>query len=511
MSKSVANRSIEQNIVNRDSHIDTDQHTTLTSTAAVRPSISFSNANIDQILTPGREKWRSGKSANFSLSPTSKNNCGFEAISLALLRLPHERGVRQRLGELGKALAKSADHEGLDERERGELHELASELLACHDELNELRELVTSALLDTALPLEPASRDLVRSLLADASTPTGARFARLVRLLRLVAAAAVYMQQSETHLASDRRGRKPGLPPAVVDAKTEGRRVSGEVLHALLDRLGYRALLLLTCAAAPNGPHRIRLGPTAADAPFIGTIGLGLEEAHYQLILATAVAPRVAAKATKYAASGGRAEAGGGAAHGAVDGGRRHKCAIDMERKLQRDARVEDRRDEACQILAKMHNLGPSQELLPWARGGGREAKGRASSSASPSASDESSTGPDGRARRVRQCVREHRAPGAHTTPKAQDLSGTPPTAALLRPWSTKILPLVLSRTKTSFWAKLLRTSPRTSSVPLLMSIARRPVFRPSAPAVATRTVPLSIRTPEVKEFWSFCSHRVVP
>jgi superfamily II DNA or RNA helicase len=122
---------------------------------------------------------------------------------------------------------------------------------------------------------------------------------------------------------------------------------------------------------------------------------------------------------------------GGGAAHGAADGGRRHKCAIDMERKLQRDARVEDRRDEACQLLAKMHNLGPSRELLPWARGGGRKAKGRASSSASPDASDESSTGPDGPARRVKPCVREHKAPGAHTTPEAQDLDGTPPSAAL--------------------------------------------------------------------------------
>jgi hypothetical protein len=69
------------------------------------------------ILTPGREKWRSGRPANFSLPPTSKNNCGFKAINLALLRLPRERGVDQRLGEVGKALAKSADHEGLGEQE----------------------------------------------------------------------------------------------------------------------------------------------------------------------------------------------------------------------------------------------------------------------------------------------------------------------------------------------------------------------------------------------------------
>ncbi len=34
--------------------------------------------------------------------------------------------------------------------------------------------------------------------------------------------------------------------------------------------LGYRSLLLFTCAAAPNGPQRIRLGPTAAYAPFTG-------------------------------------------------------------------------------------------------------------------------------------------------------------------------------------------------------------------------------------------------
>lgn len=131
--------------------------------------------------------------------------------------------------------------------------------------------------MDTALPLKPACtpytskrQDVVRSLLADALTPTGAWFALLVQLLRLVAAAAVYMQPSGSHLASDRRGRKPGLPPAVVDEKTEGCRVSGEVLHALLGRLGYRSLLLLlfTCAAAPNGPQRIRLGPTAAYAPF---------------------------------------------------------------------------------------------------------------------------------------------------------------------------------------------------------------------------------------------------
>ena len=152
-------------------------------------------------------KSRSGGPASFSLPETSKNNCGFEAISLALLRLPRERLVDQKLGEVGKRLARSTDHEGLNELERGELHELASELLACPDELNELRELVT------ALPLEPAIRDLIRSRLADALTPTGARFARLVRLLRLVAAAAVYMQPSGSHLASDRRGG--GIKPMI--------------------------------------------------------------------------------------------------------------------------------------------------------------------------------------------------------------------------------------------------------------------------------------------------------
>ena len=185
MSKSMPNRSIEQNIANWDSDIDNAKRTTAPSPAAVHPSISFSMANFEQILTPGPEKSRSGGQASFSLPETSKNNCGFEAISLALLRLPRERLVDQKLGEVGKTLARSADHEGLNELERGELHELASELLACPDELNELRELVTSALVNTALPLEPAIRDLVRSLLADASTPTGARFALLVRLLRL--------------------------------------------------------------------------------------------------------------------------------------------------------------------------------------------------------------------------------------------------------------------------------------------------------------------------------------
>ena len=207
MSKSMSNRSIEQNIMNWDSDIDNAKRTTLASPAAVQPSISFSTANIKQILTPGREMWRSGRPAKFSLPPTSKNNCGFEAIALALLRLPQERGVAQRLGEIGKALAVSSDHEGLDERERGELHELASEVLG-DAELKVLRELVTSALLETASNLEdgptvePASRGLVRSLLADASTPTGARFARLLRLLRLAAAAAVYMHPSGSTQAS---------------------------------------------------------------------------------------------------------------------------------------------------------------------------------------------------------------------------------------------------------------------------------------------------------------------
>jgi hypothetical protein len=216
-------------------------------------------------------KSRSGGPASFSLPETSKNNCGFEAISLALLRLPRERGVDQKLGEVSKTLAKSADHEGLNELERGELHELASELLACPDELNELRELVTSALVNTALPLEPAIRDLVRSLLADASTPTGARFALLVRLLRLRGGGG------GVH-ATERQ--PPGLRPAWKEAgpaagrrRCENGRPSGERRGASCAprpaRLP-RSLLLFTCAAPPNGPQRIRLGPMAAYAPFTG-------------------------------------------------------------------------------------------------------------------------------------------------------------------------------------------------------------------------------------------------
>jgi hypothetical protein len=31
------------------------------------------------------------------------------------------------------------------------------------------------------------------------------------------------------------------------------------------------------------------------------------------------------------------------------------------------------RRDAACHLLAQIHNLGHSRELLPWAWGGGRK------------------------------------------------------------------------------------------------------------------------------------------
>ena len=237
-----------------------------------------------------------------------------------------------------------------------------------------------------------------------------------------MAAAAVYMQPSCSHRASGRRGRKSNLPPAVVDAKMEGRRVSGEVLHALLDQLGYRApLLLLTSAATSDEPHRVLLGPAAANAPFIGTLALGLEEAHYQLMLSRPAPPRVG-----HSSHGGDGDDGGGGGDATMQpcrgwwyrgrccgrGARRLKSAVDMERALHRDAQSENRRDAACHLLAQVHNLGHSRELLPWVRGGGRKAKGGTSTSASP-ASDESSTGHNELVRRVRQRVREPKAPGA--------------------------------------------------------------------------------------------------
>eukprot|EP00900_Chrysochromulina_parva_P013273 jgi/Chrpa1/21947/Chrysochromulina_OHIO_Genome00026452-RA len=347
--------------------------------------------------------------------PSVNNNCAFQVLALALLLLPPKLRAGQRLRHVASALAPADLHKALDESERREFHELAQMV---EDDVRALNGPVTAATgavvsaqhLDLASPLEiypidsttPAGKALV--MLSDASTPHGARFARLLRLLRLAAAAAVYKRPNGGRCASA-RGGKSRLPPDVVDAKTEGRRVSGEVLDALLGVLGYSALLL-TSDATIDETHRTLLGPAAGTAaPFIGTLLLGMEDAHYKLILTSRTAlhqvPNARAAIATVAADD--KPAAGGAAIGAGHGrAGRLKSAADIERWLHKCAARDGQRDEASNVLARMHAFGPSRSLLPWARGGGRKAKGRASSSASPGASDESSTGPDGPARRVK-------------------------------------------------------------------------------------------------------------
>ena len=285
-----------------------------------------------------------GARAILSLTSSVKNNCGFEALGLALLLLPPKRRAGRRLRLVVSTLAPDDIHKALDESERRELSVLS---LQVEDDLRALHELVavaTSALrsaeLDASLephaidPATPAGRAL--ATLGDASSANGERYARLLRLLRLAAAAAVYKRASESRCASS-RGRKPLLPPDVVDAKTEGRRVSGEVLEALLGVLGFRALLL-TSNATSDQTHRVLLGPAAAAAPFIGTILLGMEDAHYRLVL-TSTAPDAAPNAAADAAADAAAAehdnlAADGAAIGAAYGARRLKSVADMERWL---------------------------------------------------------------------------------------------------------------------------------------------------------------------------------
>ena len=207
-----------------------------------------------------------------SLPSSVKNNCGFEVIGLALLLLPPKRRAGRKLRLVVSALAPDDVHKALDESERRELRELSEQV---EDDLRTLHELVavaSSALMSAELDesFEPHAIDLAtptgRALatLGDASSENGARYARLLRLLRLAAAAAVYKRASKSRCDSA-YGQKPLLPPDVVDAKTDGRRVSGEVLDALLGALGFRALLLVTNATSDE-THRVLLGPAAAAA-----------------------------------------------------------------------------------------------------------------------------------------------------------------------------------------------------------------------------------------------------
>jgi hypothetical protein len=150
--------------------------------------------------------------------------------------------------------------------------------------------------------------------------------------------------------------------------------VSGEVIDALLGVLGFRALLL-TSNATSDQTHRVLLGPAAAAAPFIGTILLGMEDAHYRLVL-TSTAPDAAPNAAADAAADAAAAehdnlAADGAAIGAAYGARRLKSVADMERWLHHRAARLDQRDDASEGLARVHAFGASRSLLRWVRGGG--------------------------------------------------------------------------------------------------------------------------------------------
>eukprot|EP00900_Chrysochromulina_parva_P008028 jgi/Chrpa1/17226/Chrysochromulina_OHIO_Genome00024024-RA len=341
-------------------------------------SLSSSSDSLKRVLESV------GARAALSLPNSVKNNCGFEVLAITILVLPAKLRAGRRLQDVASALAADDGHKALDESERRMLHELA---LQVEDDLAALRELVAvatgavmSAQLDAASSLEtyaidsatPAGRAL--AMLGDASSANGAWFTRLLRLLRLAAAAAVYKRPSGSRCASA-RGRKPLLPPDVVDAKTEGRRVSGEVLDALLGELGFCALLL-TSDATSDETHLVLLGPAAAAAPFIGTLLLGMEDAHYRLVLTRQVvstapdaAPSTAADAAAIAAAVvDNSRTANGAAIGAA---RRLKSAEDMERWLHNCAAREDQRDDASEVLARMHAFGPSRSLLRWVRGGG--------------------------------------------------------------------------------------------------------------------------------------------
>ncbi len=75
--------------------------------------------------------------------------------------------------------------------------------------------------------------------------------------------------------------------------------------------------------------------------------------------------------------------------------------------------------------------------------------------------------------------------------------------------WSTKRLPVVLSRKEKLRAAKPAKASVRISNVPLLRSKAVVVTLAPRAPADCTRTVPLSMRSDCAKVLPLFFSHRV--
>ena len=331
-----------------------------------------------------------GARAILSMPSSVKNNCGFEVLAVALLLLPAKLRAGRRLKDVASALAAADVHKALDESERNMLHELSFQV---EDDVSALLELVAvakgavmSAQLDAASSFETYAIDLatpagrVLAMLGDASSANGARYARLLRLLRLAAAAAVYERASGSRCVSA-LGCKPLLPPDVVDAKTEGRRVSGEVLDALLGELGFRALLL-TSISTSDVVHRILLGPAAAATPFIGTLWLGVEDSHYRLVLTNTVpdtAPKVVADAAAIAAAADDNLAARGAAIGAA---RRLKSAADIERSLHNCAAREQQRDDASEVLARVHAFSASRSLLRWVRGGGDNAAAPAMSSA---------------------------------------------------------------------------------------------------------------------------------
>ena len=155
-----------------------------------------------------------------------------------------------------------------------------------------------------------------RSAVSDASSAEGRRYARLVRLVR-----PPPRRRHKRAISGARPGEcvrqeaKPRSLPAHAavaplssdcrwdarDAKTEGQRVSGDVLGALLEQLGFRALYLVHDRAAET-THTFALGVTEAAAPVLGTLLLCMESAHFHLVLADRDAVAAAAAHSAHSA-----------------------------------------------------------------------------------------------------------------------------------------------------------------------------------------------------------------